>query len=119
MLTLRLFVPCFACARLTGRCVRAKVGDQSPRKNLNSHIDASHSRQPLVKGERLVRCEVNAVMSWNGALRRSRSRKAELCRLEALAQRLQLTLGRCLVAVSFLLDGCSRCQDVVGLEFGV
>ena len=28
-----------------------------------SHIDASHSRQPLVKGERLVRYEVNAVMS--------------------------------------------------------
>jgi len=26
------------------------------------HIDASHSRQPLVKGERLVRNEVNAVM---------------------------------------------------------
>ena len=26
-----------------------------------SHIDASHSRQPLVKGERLVRYEVNAV----------------------------------------------------------
>ena len=38
------------------------VGSQSPRKNLGSHIDASHSRQPLVKGERLVRYEVNAVM---------------------------------------------------------
>jgi hypothetical protein len=32
------------------------------RKNFGSHIDASHSRQPLVKGERLVRNEVNAVM---------------------------------------------------------
>jgi hypothetical protein len=32
------------------------------RKNSGSHIDASHSRQPLVKGERLVRYEVNAVM---------------------------------------------------------
>ena len=31
-------------------------------KNCISHIDASHSRQPLVKGERLVRYEVNAVM---------------------------------------------------------
>ena len=31
-------------------------------KNSGSHIDASHSRQPLVKGERLVRYEVNAVM---------------------------------------------------------
>ena len=39
------------------------VGDQGPRKNSGSHIDASHSRQPLVKGERLVRYEVNAVMS--------------------------------------------------------
>ena len=27
-----------------------------------SHIDASHPRQPLVKGERLVRDEVNAVI---------------------------------------------------------
>jgi len=34
----------------------------TPRKNSRNHIDASHSRQPLVKGERLVRYEVNAVM---------------------------------------------------------
>jgi len=39
------------------------VGAQGPRKNSGSHIDASHSRQPLVKGERLVRYEVNAVMA--------------------------------------------------------
>ena len=32
------------------------------RKNCESHIDASHSRQPLVKGERLVRYEVNAAV---------------------------------------------------------
>ena len=38
------------------------VGSQSPPKNSGSHIDASHSRQPLVKGERLVRYEVNAVI---------------------------------------------------------
>ena len=38
------------------------VGTQGPHKNSGSHIDASHSRQPLVKGERLVRYEVNAVM---------------------------------------------------------
>ena len=37
------------------------VGAQELRKNWGSHIDASHSRQPLVKGERLVRHEVNAV----------------------------------------------------------
>jgi len=34
-----------------------------PRKNSEIHIDVSHSRQPLVKGERLVRYEVNTVMS--------------------------------------------------------
>ena len=66
-----------------------------------------------------MRYEVNAVMSWHGALRRSRPRKVELSRLEALAQRLQPTLGRCLVAVSFLLDRCSHCQHVVGLEVWV
>ena len=36
--------------------------DTAVHKNWESHIDASHSRQPLVKGERLVRYEVNAVM---------------------------------------------------------
>ena len=38
------------------------VGSQSPRIFFGSHVDASHSRQPLVKGERLVRYEVNAVI---------------------------------------------------------
>ena len=38
------------------------VGVVTPLKNTGSHIDASHSRQPLVKGERLVRYEMNAVM---------------------------------------------------------
>ena len=33
----------------------------------SSHIDASHSRQPLVKGERLVRYEVNAVKNTKKA----------------------------------------------------
>ena len=41
------------------------VGALELRKNWGSHIDASHSRQPLVKGERLVRNEVNAVMLCN------------------------------------------------------
>ena len=36
--------------------------DIAVRKNWESHIDASHSRQPVVKGERLVRYEVNAVI---------------------------------------------------------
>ena len=42
----------------------AKLLGPKPRKNSGSHIDASHSRQPLVKGERLVRNEVNAVMLY-------------------------------------------------------
>jgi len=37
-------------------------------KNRGSHIDASLSRQPLVKGERLVRLEVNAVMQEQSEL---------------------------------------------------
>ena len=45
-----------------GLTSRHNVGNLSSRKNSNSHIDASHSRQPLVKGERLVRYEVNAVI---------------------------------------------------------
>ena len=39
------------------------VGAQGLRRNSRSHIDASHSQQPLVKGERLVRYKVNVVMS--------------------------------------------------------
>ena len=42
------------------------LGALSSRKNSISHIDASLSRQPLVKGERLVRYEVNAVMAQVG-----------------------------------------------------
>ena len=45
-----------------GQSPRADVGNRSSLKNWNTHIDASHSRQPLVKGERLVRYEVNIVM---------------------------------------------------------
>ena len=45
------------------------VGTQGSLKNCISHIDASHSRQPLVKGERLVRYEVNAVMAITFAAR--------------------------------------------------
>ena len=51
---------------MRGNCsdqvVGSNVGARTPLKNCGSHIDASHSRQPLVKGERLVRYEVNAVM---------------------------------------------------------
>ena len=44
---------------------RMPLGSLRARKNSRSHIDAYLSRQPLVKGERLVRYEVNAVMQWH------------------------------------------------------
>ena len=50
------------------------LGSMRARKNYESHIDASLSRQPLVKGERLVRYEVNAVMVAHGASSRARAR---------------------------------------------
>ena len=59
------------CMRLAGGCVwlracrrvlRFLVGARGPLKNSGSHIDPSHSRQHLVKSERLARYEVNAVM---------------------------------------------------------
>ena len=40
-----------------------EVGPKRPLKNSCIHISASLSRQPLVKGERSVRFEVNAVIS--------------------------------------------------------
>ena len=46
--------------------LRIRWGPRGPLKNSGSHIDASLSRQPLVKGERLVRYEVNAVMLLGG-----------------------------------------------------
>ena len=51
---------------MQGTWLGIEVGNQGSRKNSNSHIDASHSRQPLVKGERLVRYEVNAVIPLTG-----------------------------------------------------
>ena len=44
-----------------------------PRKNSEIHIDVSHSRQPLVKGERLVRYEVNTVITANVNKERTRN----------------------------------------------
>ena len=70
---------------LHGSWLRIEVGNQGSRKNSNSHIDASHSRQPLVKGERLVRYEVNAVMHWYGTARRRRLREVARRRLELRA----------------------------------
>ena len=51
-----------ACRTTTHTTIYSQL-DIAVRKNWESHIDASHSRQPLlVKGERLVRYEVNAVI---------------------------------------------------------
>ena len=52
-LPLLAYMPCHTLCLLAPGC----------HKNWWSHIDASHSRQPLVKGERLVRYEVNAVIA--------------------------------------------------------
>ena len=46
----------------TGVNTALVVLDIAAHKNWGSHTDAPHSRQPLVKGERLVRYEVNAVI---------------------------------------------------------
>ena len=43
-------------------CDTVKTLGHKSHKNYEIHIDVSHSRQPLVKGERLVRYEVNTVM---------------------------------------------------------
>ena len=40
-------------------------------KNCMSHIDASHSRQPLVKGDRVVRYEVKLLVSHETSKQRS------------------------------------------------
>ena len=53
---------CFEAQRLHQYNPCILLGAQDPLKNSGSHIDASLSRQPLVKGERLVRYEVNAVI---------------------------------------------------------
>ena len=45
---------------------RGRHWDLRPHKNSEIHIDVSLSRQPLVKGERLVRYEVNTVMARTG-----------------------------------------------------
>ena len=80
------------CMRLAGGCVwlracrhvlRFLVGARGPLKNPGSHIDASHSRQPFVKGERLVRYEVNAVMP--GGCRQGRSSKTGATNLVSIA----------------------------------
>ena len=45
------------------------VGTLRFRKNWRSHIDAPHSRQPLVTGESLARYEVNVVIGEPMGLR--------------------------------------------------
>ena len=42
---------------MTDELCNIRVKALRPFKNCFNYIDVSHSRQPLVKGERLVRCE--------------------------------------------------------------
>ena len=67
------------------------VGAEKPRKNSGSHIDASLSRQPLVKGERLVRYEVNAVMTLLFAARAFTTFDAKTLRVQVRPERQQHT----------------------------
>ena len=41
-------------------------GPRGPEKKSEIRIETPHSRQPLVKGERLIRCEVSAAMLMQG-----------------------------------------------------
>ena len=58
---------------------RHVVGAGAPHKKWRNHIDASHSRQPLVKGERLVRYEVNAVMQMSAGTKLTKTLRKQLC----------------------------------------
>ena len=78
--------------------------DIAVRKNWESHIDASHSRQPLVKGERLVRYEVNAVIQAHAqdhmhqAVESTCVHHSRMCMVHVLHQvihRLLITTGCC------------------------
>ena len=60
--TLRRTVSQYILNAMGGELFTYSWEPRSSRKNSGSHIDASLSRQPLVKGERLVRYEVNAVI---------------------------------------------------------
>ena len=59
----KVFDSAFQDRRRDPRTNALVVETQAFPKNNWSHIDASLSRQPLVKGERLVRFEVNAVIA--------------------------------------------------------
>ena len=78
------------------------VGTLRFRKNWRSHIDASHSRQPLVKGERLVRYEVNAVMHSSCTI----SHEASLCVTLVLVA---VAFGHC-YPKGYAAPGLVRCQ---------
>ena len=106
------------------------VGTRRSLKNCISHIDASHSRQPLVKGERLVRYEVNAVMVRKAALAALRFLNntpnfsqmpfhcgscAGICPATVTFARLQLAVSLCTVAI--LAQGTSRAVAVTQALF--
>ena len=76
--------------------------DIAVHKNWGSHIDASHSRQPLVKGERLVRYEVNAVIQKKSTPQEDLDRVRPLVGSFPHSRRARMALsdGAALVAVT-------------------
>ena len=65
------------------------IGARRLHKNSGSHIDASLSRQPLVKGERLVRYEVNAVIAAYDAMKRIAHSSQSAAMVFALASKMR------------------------------
>ena len=85
---------------------RARTSFSQSDKNCKNHIAASHSRQPLVKGERLVRYEVNAVMPWpcaTGTIHNT----LQKWRLGALAHRCTNALPPSRSRLTLLPRGCA------------
>ena len=103
-------------ARMVAICKLAKrhVGDY-PLKNNGSHIDASLSRQPLVKGERLVRAEMNAVINTNAATARySAKRLVSWLALPERSVGITASVARVCVIPLWLQRSCAA-ADVMAL----
>ena len=72
------------------------VGTRRSRKSCGSHIGAAQPRQPLVKGERLVRYEVSAVMVQAASGATSPSECLQDTLLQQLFHFVQLALQLCI-----------------------
>ena len=67
---------------------------QISHKNSEIHLDVSHSRQPLVKGERLVRYDVNTVMLHVWCVSHTTSQITQLGYLYTSEIQMKTCLGR-------------------------